>query len=206
MATRKDPASEVNAVGNGSAPPTAPEFDLSRYAYQPPAGGATRRTQLTIPTGRPRDSFFWIDPRPEMQQTVALFRYRPEGELRPDEFILAPPIADQLGTRAIAAVIRVLIVRPAILRLWAIALPDEGRRLDNWTESVWEAIPALESGWGRLDVNESRSGYDLIQPLAQWPAPEFRSEPLAGLIGRAYKGKFIDDLDHPVMKAYFGTV
>jgi hypothetical protein len=206
MATRRDTTSEVNAVGNGLSPPAAPEFDLSKYAYQPPVGGATRRTQLTIPTGRPRDSFFWLDPRPAMQQIVALFKYRPEGELTATEFILAPPVAEHLGTRAIAAVIRVLIVRPAIIRLWAIALPDGDRRPNGYTDSIWDAIPALESGWGRLDVNESRTGYDLIQPLVQWPEPEWRDDSLAQLIERGYRGKIIDDLDHPVMKAYFGTV
>jgi hypothetical protein len=63
-----NPQEVNNTRGNGAAPaigenaaPGEAGFDLAKYAYKPPSSGPVKREQLTIPEGRPKDTFFRID-------------------------------------------------------------------------------------------------------------------------------------------------
>src|SRR5262249_14930573 len=67
--------------GADAHPSAEAEFDLSKYAYKAPSGGAIRREQLTIPEGRPKDVFFRIDAREHMQLPVSILEVRPPGRL-----------------------------------------------------------------------------------------------------------------------------
>jgi hypothetical protein len=184
------------------------EFDISRYAYRPPAGGAVKRVQLTIPEGRPKDAFFRVDPREHMQLPVSILEYNPAGQLSKDVYILTPDVAEQLGQRAKHAVIRVCICRPHILRVWAVKVPDTdlGRTPNGYIQSVWDCLPILEQRWGRLDVNESRTGYDLIEAVHQWPDPDWSPKPIDSLVRKAFKGRFVDSMDADVIKSLRGEI
>jgi hypothetical protein len=204
------------AGGSGKKPPSAKnghdtdggeDFDLGKYAYRAPGGGFVKREQLTIPEGRPKDSYFRIDPRPTMQYPVSILEYAPEGQLSKDVYILTPEVADQLGSRAKHAVIRVCICRPAILRLWAVKVPQTDRGTPNgYLQTAWDAIATLERQWGCLVVNESRTGYDLLLAETQWPDPEWRDENLGDLIHKAYRGRFVDSMDHEVVQKLRGRI
>jgi hypothetical protein len=192
---------------NGTTSPDAgeSEFDLSRYAYTPTGGGVVRREQLTIPEGRPRDVFFRIDPRPEMQMPVAIFEHKPEGRLSPDIYILVPDVAEQLGRRAKHALVRVCICRPSVLRLWAVKVPSAERgRPNTFTQTAWDACAILERQWGRIDLNESGTGYDVILAETAWADPEWRDEELGGLIAKAFKGRFVNSMEHEIIKELRG--
>ena len=213
MAGNGNVSSKVNtARGNGAAPAPGEnaslaeaDFDLAKYAYQPPSGGPVRREQLTIPEGRPKDTFFRIDPREHMQLPVSILEYKPEGRLSADVYILTPDVAEQLGRRSKHAIVRVCICRPSILRIWAVKVPQTDRGTPNtFTQTVWDAIPVLEREWGRLDMNESGTGYDVVSPVTQWPDPEWRDESLGALIRKAFKGRFVDGMDHDIIKTLRG--
>jgi hypothetical protein len=198
----------VLRLPNGAdTPPAASDdgFDLTKYAYKPIGGAAIKREQLTIPEGRPKDTYFRIDPRPHMQLAVSILEYKPEGRLSPDIYILTPDVAELLGRRPKHAVIRVCVCRPNILRLWAVKVPQTDRGMPNsFTQSTWEAVETLEKQWGRLDMNESGTGYDVILPENQWAEPEWRDDSLGSLIQKAFKGRFVDDMEHDIIKTLRG--
>jgi hypothetical protein len=198
--------SVIPLVPSDSPSASDAEFDLSRYAYTPTGGAGVRREQLTIPQGRPRDTFFRIDPRPEMMMSVAIYEHRAEGRLSPDTYILDPAVADQLGRRAKPALIRVCYCRPSILRLGAVKVPlAERGRPNTFTETAWEACAVLERQWGRIDMNESGTGYDVILSETPWPDPEWRDDSLASLVAKAFKGAFVDSMEHDIIKALRGV-
>jgi hypothetical protein len=203
----KAPPSEAGGKGNGAEPPSGSDFDISKYAYRAPGRGSVKREQLVIPEGRPKDTFFRVDPRPEMQMPVSIFEYQPEGQLNKDTFILTPDVAEYLGYRAKHAVIRVCMCRPAVLRLWAVKVPQTDRGTPNgYVTSAWEALAVLERQWACLVSNESRSGYDVLLAETQWPDPQWRDDPLGGLIAKAYRGRFVDDLNHEIIQKLRGRI
>jgi hypothetical protein len=85
-----------------------------------------------------------------------------------------------------------------------VKVPETDRTPNTFTQTSWDAIPILERQWGRLDMNESGSGYDVILPEAQWPDPEWRDESLGALILKAFKGRFVDDMNHGIIKILRG--
>jgi hypothetical protein len=136
---------------------------------------------------------------------VSILEYKPEGRISPDIYLLTPGVAEQLGRRPKHAVIRVCICRPSVLRLWAVKVPQTDRGMPNsFSQSTWDAVAILEKQWGRLDMNESGTGYDVILPEPQWPEPDWRDESLGSLIRKAFKGRFVDDMDHDIIKKLRG--
>jgi hypothetical protein len=135
MATSR--STETDAVkGNGAAPPAEPQqvksaesgaFNPDDYRYTLASTGPGVRRQLSIPEGRPKKGFFRLDTRPEYRQEVAVYGHK-EG-FDAEDYLVAPQVQEVLGERYVKrAVIRVCIVRPNTLRLWAIRYPDdEGR-------------------------------------------------------------------------------
>ena len=205
------PVNDCNAakgpLPNGVEQSSETEFDLNKYAYRAPGGGSVRREQLTIPEGRPKDCFFRVDPRPEMQLKVSIFEYQADGRLGRDTYILTPDVAEHLGHRARPAVIRVCIRRPSILQLWAVKEPKAERGTPNgYTISAWEALPTLEKHWASLVQNESSTGYDVVLAENQWADPEWRDESLAKLVLKAFRGRFVDDLDHELIQKLQGRI
>jgi hypothetical protein len=204
----------ANGGGNGLRPPVAqteaaeePEFDIGKYAYRAPGGGVVKREQLVIPEGRPKDTFFRIDPRPEMQMPVSIFEYAPAGQLSKDTYLLTPDVADYLGHRAKHAIIRVCMCRPAVMRLWAVKVPEVERGQPNgYVTSAWEALHVLEKLWACLVMNESRTGYDVLLAETQWPEPMWRDGSIASLIAKAYRGRFVDNLDHELIQKLRGRI
>jgi len=200
--------------GNGIEPPDTvtpeaeePEFDLGKYAYRAPGGGVVKREQLVIPQGRPRDSYFRVDPRPEMQWATSILEYKPEGSLSPDTYILTSDVAEYLGSRAKPVVIRVCICRPDILKLWAVKIPQTERgRPNSYVQSAWDALAILEKQWACLVQNESHTGFDVIPAEAQWSDPKWRDPPIGPYILKCFKGQFVDSLEHEIIQRIQGRL
>jgi hypothetical protein len=183
------------------------QFDLNKYTYRAPRGGVVKREQLVIPEGRPKDTYFRVDPREEMQWSTALLEYKPEGALHPDTYILAPDVAGELGPRSKPVVIRVCICRPDILKLWAVKVPQTVRGKPNgYTQSAWDALRILEKEWACLVTNESSTGYDVILAETQWPDPQWRNTSMGELVFKCYRGRFIDSMDHEVIQKIKGRI
>jgi hypothetical protein len=53
-------------------------------------------------------------------------------------------------------------------------------------------------------MNESGTGYDVVAPVTQWPEPEWREESFGSLIHKAFKGRFVDSMDHGIIKTLRG--
>jgi hypothetical protein len=196
---------------------TGAEFNLEDYRYSATvqAGTGTTRVQLTIPTGQPkRSTFFRTDPRPEMQFPIGIYELEQEGKIGKDTFLIGTAVEDHplLLGKIKPAVIRVILCRPSILKLWAVRCPVEqtgGLELggrDSWIKSRWDGVRQAEKVWLRLDINESGSGYDALVAETQWPDPEWPDEPLAALVQKAWPGKFTNRPDHALFQYLAGKV
>jgi hypothetical protein len=52
----------------------------------------------------------------------------------------------------------------------------------------------------------SGGGYDVFQALGQLPDPEWPNHTMDEIIKTAFRGRIINDLEHPVVQSLFGTV
>jgi hypothetical protein len=183
------------------------KFKLSDYKYKATSTGAAFRHRLTIPEGKPGpDTFFRIDPRPEMQEEVCILDYKRIQDNPAETYLVIGDLADTIGKRAKPALLRVCVCRPAIVRVWALKVPAAvaGRPPNGYVATAWEAAAVAESRWVRMESNESRTGYDIIEAEANWPDPEWPTESLDELVEKAFNGRFITTPGHEVLAALRG--
>jgi hypothetical protein len=64
---------------------------------------------------------------------------------------------------------------------------------------------ALAAGkWVRVQANMSLGAYEVYEAAGQWASPEWPDMPFQQLLKIGFKERFIDGLDHPVLKRLRG--
>ena len=87
--------------------------------------------------------------------------------------------------------------------LWPVKLPNPDGTLDNWNTSAHEIAKLGKDKWVRLITNKSAGFYEFIKSElpneARWPDLTFEE-----VLEKAFKGKLIDSLNHPLLKKLRG--
>jgi len=106
---------------------------------------------------------------------------------------------------------RVLITtvsRPGnVISVWSIRLPGADGKLDEWNRSALEiANDYAAKSWVRVVSNRALGAYEAhIAPSTDtWGEPQWPAEKFEDILRRAFKGRFINSLDHPVLKRLRG--
>jgi hypothetical protein len=79
-------------------------------------------------------------------------------------------------------------------------------KVDAWSQSSAEAAKLAREGWVRCAANMSLGAYEVHQAIGDIPEPEWPDVPLCGLLRIAFRDRFIDTLDHPVLRKLRGEV
>ena len=207
-----------NAHGE-SAPPSPNPNDLdSLWAPMPLV--QTRTQVLTMRAGPrpPKDKFFRILPfeiggdgdatgysncRP-----VYLFEYQFDGDLTPKTFYVRPgtEVATVLAEkdRLRDAILVLGVVRHGSHFVWELKLPN-GRNEsgDKWAQSRIEIAKTAESKWLKPVSNMSAGGYDYVEPMTQYGAPEWLIK-FDHAIQAACKDRIIETLEHEAVVEALG--
>jgi hypothetical protein len=94
--------------------------------------------------------------------------------------------------------------RQGVLFLWPIRLPGADGRLDDWSRSAMEAALHAQAKWVRVQANMSLGAYEIYEAAGQWAAPEWPDMPFNQLLKIAFRDKYIDTVDHPILKRLRG--
>lgn len=83
--------------------------------------------------------------------------------------------------------------------LWPIGLPNEDGKIDDWNKSALEY--ATQAGkWQRIAANRDLGEYDQYLTDCNWGEPDWPEATFEQLVRVAFKGRWIDSLDHPVIR------
>jgi hypothetical protein len=104
----------------------------------------------------------------------------------------------------VAKVLFPYVNRQNVVALWPIRLPGSDGRLDSWNLSAMEAATLAKALWVRLVPNHSLGAYDVLEAKGVVSEPEWPSESFETILQIAFKGKFIQDLEHPVLRKLRG--
>ena len=178
-------------------------FDPRHLRISQRAGGNqdVRPRIVTVPVRKPhKQTFIRTHPDPEMSIEVALLEFRDEGQT----YLISPDLAPHLPGDALIKLLMTTITSHGALFLWPIRLPDERGRLDEWNGTALEAAGLAKTTWIRL-VPDMRVGtYTVLEALAAFPQPEWPTLSLQQLLELAFKDRFIDSMDHMVLRRLRG--
>ncbi|MFY0609931.1 MAG: hypothetical protein JXQ99_00280 [Hyphomicrobiaceae bacterium] len=164
-------------------------------------GPTAKRILTNIQVRKPnRQEYFRVHPDPAMRLDTLLL------EMRDDRltYLVAPDIAPAIPGEAVAKTLYTTITRHGVILLWPVRLPDEQGRLDEWNAVAHQAALRAETKWIRLAANMGAGTYEVYEALDQFAEPEWPDLTLERLLEMAFKDRYIDDLDHPVVRRLMG--
>lgn len=181
----------------------------------------TRTQVLTMRAGPrpPKDKFFRILPFEiggigdakdyKNYRPVYLFEYQFDGDMTPKTFYVRPgtEVATVLAERdRLRDAILVLgVVRHGSHFVWELKLPN-GRNEsgDKWAQSRVEIAKVAESKWLKPVANMSAGGYDYVEPMVQYEAPDWTLIEFNDAIQAACKDRVIETLEHEAVVEALG--
>jgi hypothetical protein len=202
------PPPDKNGEGSPDPASAAPDpFDPAalRISQDFAAAIGVKKALLSVPVRKP-DKAWFVRVHPDL----AYHLQTPVIELKEDRetYLVAPELRADLameatfGPRALFTTIN----RQGVLFLWQIRLPGPDGKLDEWSRTALEAAERARKVWVRIAANMALGAYDVFEASAALAEPEWPETPFKELLRVAFKDRYIDALDHPVLRKLRGEV
>ena len=157
----------------------------------------------TVPVRKPgKQDYVRVNVDPDYQLTTAILQLKEERE----DYIVAPDVRSELFGELVPVTLFTAINRQGVVFLWPCRIPDETGRSNSWHESALEAVAIAGDNWVRVSADMSLGAYRIFVANGQLPEPEWPTEDFRELLKIAFKSRYIDSLDHPVLKRLRGEV
>ena len=193
------------AGGPGSDSRPADPFDPGRLTLSQDfaAGLGVKRALLTVPVRKPAKEW-WVQVHPDEAyriQTAVL-------ELKEDRetYLVDPDLWSELATESTFSprALFTAMTRQGVVFLWPIRLPGPDGRIDEWSRSALEAATMAAGQWVRVAANMHLGAYEVFTATANLPDPEWPDVPFKQLLQVAFKDRFLNKLEHPVLQRLRG--
>jgi hypothetical protein len=166
-----------------------------------------RKALLSVPVGKPDKSWFVrVHPSEEYHLQTATIKLKTD---RGNEtYLIAPALWQELATEPTfkPELLATAISRQGVLFLWEANLPRPDGRVDEWTRTALEAMELATKRWVRFAANMSLGAYEVHYATGQLPEPEWPDVPFRELLRVAFRDRFINSLDHPVLRRLRGEM
>ena len=164
-------------------------------------GADVRRILTTVPVRKPhRQEFVRVHSDPAMRLDAALLELKEERQT----YIVDPTLWPELPGETAPKTLYTTMTRQGVVMLWPVRLSDETGKLDDWNTGAHEAAKRAETYWVRVAANLALGAYDVFEAVGQFPDPVWPDLSFARLLEIGFRGRFIDNLDHPVLRRLRG--
>jgi hypothetical protein len=148
-----------------------------------------------------RQEFVRVHPDAAWQFTTALL----VDNVDRATYLVDPALWDTLESDIARYLLLTAVNRQGTLFLWPARLPSEDRRASAWHESALEAASHAMQAWVRVVANTQAGAYEVFRALNSDIEPEWPTDTTFEAVMRlAFKGCYIKDFDHPVLKRLRG--
>ena len=184
---------------------TSNPFDPARLRLSQHFGatGGVKKITTLVPSRRPnKQEFFRVRPGEEWRLDTLVY----EDQIDRETYLVSPNLAEELSGEVRPVCLRSVITRQENLILWPCKLPTADGRSNSWNESALQAASLAEERWVRITANNSANMYDVVEPIATIPDPVWPDVTFQQMLELAFKDRFVDSPDHPVLKKLRGEV
>jgi hypothetical protein len=162
-----------------------------------------KKVLTTVPVGRPsKDRFFRTHKSPNMVFPAMLLENKATNEV----YLASAPIAGVLGTLVRPVELHAAIDRQGNPSLIPVPLPDQNGNRNPWHQSLADAVARSQETWIRITANKAIGGYDIYEANAKLPEPIWPTESMDTLLEVAFRGRILNDPNHPVVVDLLGGV
>jgi len=188
-----------------SSPANAGEFDIASLRIPSNFGASlgVKKILNLVPVGKPTPAqFFRTHILEDMQFNGMLLSSKGTQET----YLIGPQVAGQLSELIKPVTLLLVIDRQCNLRLVPVPFPGSDGQRNPWHQSLLDALILAKTSWIRISANMSGGGYDVFQAMGQLPDPEWPNHTIDEIIKIAFRGRIINDLEHPVVQSLFGRM
>ena len=163
-----------------------------------------KRKLVTLPVRKPhRQEFVRVHPGDEFRLSTALFIQKDEPD---GMYLIAPGLWEELIAEIVPTLLVYAITSQKVPFLWPLRLPREDGRQDAWLRSALEAASLAEDRWVSVRANMSMRAYDVFEAAGELPEPEWPDITFQQAIDLAFRDRYVDNLEHPVIKQLWGRL
>jgi hypothetical protein len=210
MSTKSFSLPDLTAVStNGATAPvvTGPDpFDPEslRLPQDFSLARGAKKALTTVPVRRPaKEWFVRVHPDEAYHLPTAVLELKEAGEV----YLVHQSLRSDLQDEAtfVTKLLFLAVNRQHDVFFWPVRLPDPDGRVDTWSKSALEAAQMAMERWVRVTPVRSLGAYNIvysdhaIEPV--WPELS-----MGGLLRIAFKDRFIDTLEHPILRQLRGEV
>lgn len=180
-------------------------FDLGKLKLSQDfgdSGGGVKKKITTVPVRKPnKQAFFRVIPGDAFKLTTAILEIKDDGS---EIYLIDPSLRDELMEDMNVVQIVTTIDRQNNVVLWPIKMPKADGRGNTWNDSAMAAAQHAEKQWIRLVPNMRLGAYDVFVAKKDFPDPEMPDIKFQQLIEMAFRDKFINSMEHPILKKLRG--
>jgi hypothetical protein len=156
-----------------------------------------RKALITVPVRKPnRQAFIRVHPDLNFRLNTAVFELKEEKEV----YLVDPELWPQIPGEITPKVLFTAIDTQNVVFIWPIRLPGADGRLDEWNRSALEAATMAMKNWLRVASNRALGAYEIFESEAKIPDPQWPNCDFKRLLEIAFRDRFIQTPDHPVLR------
>ncbi|NUQ63990.1 MAG: hypothetical protein HUU20_16055 [Pirellulales bacterium] len=197
--------SDPGASGGQSSAPadTAPDpFSPEALRLsQDFASIGVKKVLTTVPCRKPnRHEFVRVRPGEDWRLETGVF----EDKVNRETYLVRRDLWGELSGEVFPVCLFLSVNRQGDAFLWPCKLPGADGRSNAWNESALAAARLAESKWIRVAANMAGGMYDVFEAAGELAEPEWPELSFADLLKLCFKDRFIQTVDHPVIRALRG--
>lgn len=120
-------------------------------------------------------------------------------------YLIAPELVHLFGGDAAPVTLVEAINRQNVTFIWPLKVSTEGGS-GTWQDSALMAADLAKTKWVRLAADMSLGAYRIFEAQGELSEPTWLDKPFQELLEIAFKDRFVDHEDHPVLKRLQGRV
>jgi len=164
---------------------------------------AGKKAPSSVPIAKPGKSlWFYIHPNTEWRREALLIE---SGDMGKEWYAIDEDVAIQVED----LISHRLLVPCSSLQgnwfLWPVKVSDRSGRLDAGSESTLRVVTDWAGHWVRITWNPDLRAYDVHHRKVDKAPPADPEGGYKSLWSRAFRGRFIEDSEHPVIAAILGA-
>jgi hypothetical protein len=163
-----------------------------------------KKILTTVPVRKPnRQDFVRVHPDPAFRLTpAAIIELKEDREV----YLVPPGMAQQLPGEFSITTLFLTINRQNVIHLWPVKLPGPDGKHNEWHRSAAEAAEQAMGQWVKISANMSLGAYEIFEAFGDLPDPVWPEISFEEILKIAFRQRFVDSADHPLVQRLRGML
>ena len=160
-----------------------------------------KKLLITIPVRKAgKQVFFRAHPDPDYRLITAIL----EDQKEHDIYLVAPELRVEFASELTLVMLVTCMDLDGNVFLFPAKEPDQTGRDNPWWQSAREAITRAQTNYVRMQAKMSLGAYIVMEAKDNFGNPDWPQNSFEEILTIAFRDRYIDSLDHPIVKQLRG--